>query len=464
MALEVGSRLGHYDVTAKIGEGSIGAVYRARDTRLDRDVALKVLLLLGLGICACCGDTTTADVTDVESVARRIHDRVITIDTHDDIPFNFATREVDPGIRANRQVDLPKMREGGLDVGFFIVYVGQGQNDPEGYAQAYEQAITKFEAIHRMANEMYPDQIEVAYTADDVERIYNDGKLVAAIGIENGWPVGESLANVATFHELGGRYITLAHNGHNQIADSANPRPDEPEELHRGISDFGAEVIAEMNRLGIMVDVSHISKSAMLEAIELSEAPVIASHSSCRALCDVPRNLDDEQLMALKANGGVIQVVALGRFVKLTPERDVAIDALVAEIAGVDGMRALLRRRYSASDEERTEMAQQLAAISERIELEIDLEHPPPDVEDFVDHIDYAVQLIGLDHVGVSSDFDGGGGVAGWNDASETFNITLELVNRGYSEAEIAQLWSGNTLRVWRQVEEVAQRLQAASD
>ena len=211
MALEVGSRLGHYDVTAKIGEGSMGAVYRARDTKLDRDVALKLLLLLGLGICACGGDTTTADVTDDESVARRIHDRVITIDTHDDIPFNFATREVDPGIRANRQVDLPKMREGGLDVGSFIVYVGQGQNNPEGYAQAYEQAITKFEAIHRMANEMYPDQIEVAYTADDVERIYNDGKLVAAIGIENGWPVGESLANVATFHELGGRYITLAH-------------------------------------------------------------------------------------------------------------------------------------------------------------------------------------------------------------------------------------------------------------
>ena len=175
-----------------------------------------LVLLLGLGICACGGDTTTVEVTesDVEAVARGIHDRVITIDTHDDIPFNFATREVDPGVRAARQVDLPKMREGGLDVGFFIVYVGQGQNNPEGYAQAYEQAITKFEAIHRMATEMYPDQIELAYTADDVERIHSDGKLVAAIGIENGWPVGEDLANVATFHELGGRYITLAHNGH----------------------------------------------------------------------------------------------------------------------------------------------------------------------------------------------------------------------------------------------------------
>ena len=319
-----------------------------------------LVLLLGLGIGACGGDTTTVEVTatDVEAVARGIHDRVITIDTHDDIPFNFATREVDPGVRAARQVDLPKMREGGLDVGFFVVYVGQGPNSPEGYAQAYAQATTKFEAIHRMASEMYPDQIELAYTAADVERIHSDGKLVAAIGIENGWPVGAGLANLATFHELGGRYITLAHNGHNQIADSANPRPDEPDELHRGISDFGAEVIAEMNRLGIMVDVSHISKNAMLEAIELSEAPVIASHSSCRALCDVPRNMDNEQLVALKANGGVIQMVALGGFVKLTPERDAAVDALVAEMTGADGMRALFRRRFSASDEERAEIEQ----------------------------------------------------------------------------------------------------------
>ena len=314
-----------------------------------------------------------------------------------------------------------------------------------------------------MASEMYPDQIELAYTAADVERIHSDGKLVAAIGIENGWPVGAGLANLATFHELGGRYITLAHNGHNQIADSANPRPDEPDELHRGISDFGAEVIAEMNRLGIMVDVSHISKNAMLEAIELSEAPVIASHSSCRALCDVPRNMDNEQLLALKANGGVIQMVALGGFVKLTPERDAAVDALVAEMTGADGMRALYRRRFSASDEERAEIEQQLAAIRERIESEIDPVHPAPDIEDFVDHIDHAVQLIGIDHVGISSDFDGGGGIVGWNDASETFNVTRELVARGYDEAEIRQLWGGNTLRVWRQVEKVAQHLQAAS-
>ncbi len=423
------------------------------------------LLILTTATLGCRGgaEQEATDITpmDIEAMARQIHSSVITVDTHDDIPVNFATAEVDPGVRGGRQVDLPKMREGGLDVGFFVVYVGQGANTPEGYAAAYEQAVTKFDAIHRMTDEMYPGQIELAHSADDVERIHAAGKLVAAIGIENGWPVGERLANLATFHELGARYITLAHNGHNQIADSANPRAGELEELHGGISDFGAEVIATMNSLGIMVDVSHISKNAMLEALELSQAPVIGSHSSCRSLCDVARNMDDEQLLALRDNGGVIQLVALGSFVKLTPERDAAIDALVREATGLDGTRAMFGAMFGASGQERAEIEAAWAALQERVVAEIDPTYPPPNVQDFVDHVDHAVQLIGIDHVGISSDFDGGGGVVGWNDASETFNVTLELVHRGYSESDIRQLWGGNTLRVWRQVEAVAQRLQS---
>ena len=234
--------------------------------------------------------------------------------------------------------------------------------------------------------------------------------------------------------------------------------------LLSGFTELGVKAVAEMNRVGIMVDVSHSNKATMMHAVRVSVAPVIASHSSCRALTDSGRNLDDEQLLALKANGGVIQMVALGGFVKLTPERDAAVDVLVAEMTGADGMRALFRRRFSASDEERAEIEQQLAAIRERIESEIDPVHPAPDIEDFVDHIDHAVQLIGIDHVGISSDFDGGGGIVGWNDASETFNVTRELVTRGYSEAAVRQLWGGNTLRVWRQVEDVARHLQAAAD
>ena len=252
------------------------------ETFLRLSVSLLVLGFVSIG-CAQPVEEPAAEPTEEEliALARGIHDRVITIDTHDDIPFNFATEEVDPGVRGSRKVDLPKMREGGLDVGFFIVYVGQGDRDAAGYERAKEQAMTKFDAIHRM-EEMYPDEIELAHTADDVERIAASGKLVAAIGIENGWVIGKDLSLIEQYQKLGARYVTLAHNGNNDICDSANPRGDEPESEHDGVSEFGVEVIAEMNRVGIMVDVSHISKKSMLDAVRLSQAPVIASHSSTR--------------------------------------------------------------------------------------------------------------------------------------------------------------------------------------
>jgi membrane dipeptidase len=297
-----------------------------------------------------------------------------------------------------------------------------------------------------MTDEMYPDRIGLAYSADDAVRIHEEGKLVAAIGIENGYVIGRDLALLETYHDLGARYVTLAHNGNNDIADSAQPDEafgDTPGE-NGGVSEFGGRVIAEMNRLGIMVDVSHISKEASLDAMRLSRAPVIASHSSVRALADHPRNMDDEQLRALRENGGVIQVVALDDFVR-TPaaEREAAVDSLRAAI-GFEGY-------SSMTDEQRAAWEVGVAAIDERF--------PGPDVSDFVDHIDYAVELIGIDHVGISSDFDGGGGIVGWEDASETFNVTLELVRRGYTEEEVAKLWGENTLRVWRAVEDVAAEL-----
>lgn len=240
--------------------------------------------------------------------------------------------------------------------------------------------------------------------------------------------------------------MTLAHNGHNDITDSAQPRPElgDVEAEHGGVSEFGAQVIEEMNRLGIMVDVSHISKQAMLDAAKLSRAPVIASHSSARALADVPRNMDDEQLRALQANGGVIQVVALGSFVREDPPEKVQALRALREEMGATSYRSF----QAMSPEQRSEYRRRRA--------ELDETWPAPTVADFVDHVDHAVQLIGIDHVGISSDFDGGGGVDGWRDASETFNVTLELVRRGYSEDEIRKLWGGNLLRVWREVERVA--------
>ncbi|MDX1395665.1 MAG: dipeptidase [Gemmatimonadota bacterium] len=411
-----------------------------------------IAMVATLAVTGCGGGADDAGSADavaegsVEERAREIHESALTIDTHDDIPFNFATPEVDP-LNADRQVNLEKMRAGGLDVGFFIVYVGQTERNEANYERAKADAMTKFDAIHRMTDEMYPEQIGLAYTADDVERIHAEGKLVAAIGIENGYVIGRDLSLLETYHDLGARYITLAHNGNNDIADSAQPNEeygDTPGE-NGGISDFGGEVIAEMNRLGIMVDVSHISKEASLEAMRLSRAPVIASHSSTHALADHPRNMDDEQLMALRDNGGVMQTVALGAFVK-TPsaEEEAAVAALREEI-GFEGF-------SSMTDEQREAFREGMAEIRERF--------PEPNVSDFVDHIDYAVNLIGIDHVGISSDFDGGGGVEGWQDASETFNVTLELVRRGYSEADIRKLWGENTLRVWRAVEDVAAELQ----
>ena len=426
---------------------------------------LKASLVLVLLVGVSCGGTEPMEsVTDVApsedeivEKARGIHERVLTIDTHDDIPFNFATEEVDPGVRGERKVDLPKMREGLLDVGYFVVFVGQTPRTPENYEKAKSDAMTKFDAIHRMTDEMYPDEIGFANTADEIESIHAAGKLVATIGIENGYVIGKDLSLVEKYHELGARYMTLAHGGHNDIADSATPRADEPESEHDGLSEFGEEVVAEMNRVGMMVDVSHISKQAMLDAVVASRAPVVGSHSSMRAINDHPRNMDDEQLLALKDNGGVIQTVALGAFVKSpAPERQDAIATLREEM-GIEGRN--VARSLAEQELSEDEYEARLSEYETRL-AQIDEQWPPADVADFVNHIDHGVNLIGIDHIGISSDFDGGGGIVGWNDASETGNVTLELVRRGYSEEEIAKLWGGNLLRVLREAERIASEMQ----
>jgi len=390
--------------------------------------------------------------------ARGIHERVITLDTHNDInPVNF-TAERNYTQRLSNQVNLPKMREGGLDASFFIVYVGQSPDLTNvGFARAHASAIEKFEAIHRLTKVIAPEQIELALTASDVRRIAASGKKVALIGVENGYPIGEDISNVRKFAGLGARYMSLAHNGHSQLSDS-NTGERTGEWLHHGLSPLGKQVIAEMNKWGIMVDISHPSKASMMQTLAITQAPIIASHSGVRALCDHSRNLDDEQLLALKKNGGVAQLVAFNAYVKeaapASSERQAALTKLRGEF-GVRGGGPGGGGAQGVSEERRADFQRRMS--------ELDKAFPPPPratVKDFVDHIDYAVQLIGLDHVGISSDFDGGGGVEGWSDASETFNVTLELVRRGYTEAQIGQIWSGNLLRVMEQVEKTAARMQ----
>jgi microsomal dipeptidase-like Zn-dependent dipeptidase len=395
---------------------------------------------------------------------------VITLDTHNDISTANFTADRNYSMDLGNQVNLPKMEAGGLDVTWLIVYVGQGDLTAAGYAAAHTEAIAKFDAIHRLTEEYAPDRIELALTSDDVRRIDAAGKKVAMIGIENAYQVGLDLDNIRDFAERGGRYMSLSHNGHSQFSDSNTGERDDVW-LHNGLSDLGKEAIAEMNRWGIMIDISHPSKGAIAQMLEISRAPVIASHSSARALNDHSRNLDDEQLMAVKENGGVVQTVAFRSYVDgpknaAYSEASNVIMAEVAEEMGFEMIQGGMRQVFmTLSEQERETYLAGLAEVREaaapRIQAEVDPVTPPVGVADFVDHIDYLVGLMGIDHVGISSDFDGGGGVTGWNDAAETFNVTLELVRREYSEEDIAKLWSGNLLRVLDEVQAVAAEIQA---
>jgi membrane dipeptidase len=399
---------------------------------------MRIPALLLLAIAASCAGPTPISTTlagnDALARARAMHARIITIDTHDDIPFNFATPEVDP-LNADRQVNLEKMKAGGLDVGFFIVFVGQSPRTPENYEKAKADARTKFDAIHRMVR-MYPDRVVLATSPGDVERAKRDGKLAAAIGIENGFVIGRDLRLIEEYHRLGARYMTLAHGANNDICDSST---DQTGPEHNGLSAFGRDVVREMNRVGMMVDISHVSRDCMLQATALSTLPVIASHSSTKAFADVARNLDDEQLRAIRRNGGVAHMVALAGYVKVDPPaKRAAIDSL-RQAMGIRGGRGAMA---ALTPDQRAEYRRRLDAIEER--------WPGPNVADFVNHIDHAVKVAGIDHVGISSDFDGGGGIHGWRDASETMNVTAELIRRGYTESDIAKLWGGNVLRVWK--------------
>ena len=429
-----------------------------------------------------------ADDAALVAKARRIHRHVITLDTHNDIePSNF-TPECNYTMRLTTQVNLPKMVEGGMDVTFMVVYVGQGALTPKGYDDAYKQAVAKFEAIHRLTETIAPKEIGLALTPEDVIALHKQGKKIAVIAVENGYPIGLDVKRVQEFYDRGARSMSLAHNGNSQLADS-NTGEKDGYSYGNGLSPEGREVIAEMNRLGIMVDLSHPAKGANLEAIRLSKAPVIASHSAVRALApSVTRDMDDEQLQALKKNGGVIQIVGFASYLKPdAPERAEALAKLRTDIFG--GGAGAGRRRGGAAGAEapaarpcpvegtaaagtRTAGGGALAAFlntlpaAKRAEYdtrmaEIDAKYPAgprANVKDLVNHIDYAVKLIGIDHVGISSDFDGGGGIDGWNSTAESFNVTLELVRRGYTEQQIGKLWSGNLLRVWGEVDKVAKK------
>lgn len=403
---------------------------------------------------------------DEETVLTRkagdIHERVLTLDSHVDINLANFTADRNYTTDLGNKVNLPTMVKGGLDAGFFIVYVEQDRSPDAftsaGYDRAYKVAVEMFDAIHRLCEQIAPDKIGLALTPADARKIYASGRKVAFIGVENGYPIGEDLGRIQEFYDRGARYLSLAHNGHSQLSDSNTGESDGWK--WNGLSPLGKQAIAALNRAGIMIDVSHASKASTMQTLAITKAPIIASHSAVRKLADVSRNLDDEELLALKKNGGVVQVVAFSLYVKAdSPERRAALDIVRRDfnlpggtpLGGLVGTPKAVAR---LSEDQR-------AALAKRVE-EVNARFPPlprATVKDFANHIDYSVKLLGIDHVGISSDFDGGGGVDGWNGADETFNVTLELVRRGYSEAQIAKLWSGNLFRVMEQVQDVAKRL-----
>ncbi|WP_019988492.1 dipeptidase [Rudanella lutea] len=365
--------------------------------------------------------------------ALAIHARVLTLDTHADAPINLQKDGFDLGVahevkKGGTQIDFPRMKQGGMDAMFFAVYMAQGPRTPEGHARAKEKALDIFDRIHTSLRK-YPNLAELATSPADAYRIEKLGRRAVFIGMENGYPVGEDLSLLKTYYDLGCRYITLSHFANNAICDSATD-PDGP--VHNGLSAFGREVVAEMNRLGIMIDVSHVSDKTFYDVLALSKAPVIASHSNARALCEFPRNMSDEMIRALAAKGGVVQVNFVSDY--LRKPSDAHRQALNSvRMAGVG---KVLTPDVEARIEAKTDSIKRVYA-SERAS-----------VADVVNHIDHIVKLVGIDHVGIGSDFDGGGAVNGMEDVSQIENLTIELVRRGYSEAHIAKIWGGNLLRV----------------
>ena len=332
--------------------------------------------------------------------ALAIHAATLTLDTHVDIPWPATP---DPRDATGRCVDYPKMAAGGLRAVVFAAYLPQGPRTPEGHAAAAARCEAMLRAIRATAA---GGDRRIVTRSGELEALRGRPGTGVLLAVENAYGLGDDLSGLALWRGLGACYVTLTHNGHNLLADSAIPRPDlgDGPVLHGGLSGFGRDAIAEMNALGLLVDVSHASKASMMQAVELSRAPVVATHTCVRALRDHPRNIDDAQMDALRASGGLMQITAVPGFLR-GPDATGRIRASVADIA---------------------------------------------------DHVDYAVQRIGIAHVGLSSDFDGGGGVEGWMSAADSATLTAELLSRGYDAEALDLLWSGNFLRVMRAAEAVS--------
>ncbi len=378
--------------------------------------------------------------SDISPKARELHFRSLVVDTHDDTTqrlldphFDIAVRHTDGGI------DIPRMREGNLDGIFFSIWIPGTVTGPEAVRRALEQ-IT---AVRSMV-EHNSSALALAVTADEVRRAHAGRKIAVLMGVEGGHMINSDLDNLRKFHALGVRYMTLTHSVNDEWADSSTDKP-----THDGLTDFGKQVVREMNRLGMMVDISHVADKTFYDALAVSEAPLIASHSSCRALCNAPRNMTDDMIKALAAKGGVIQI-------------NYHVGFLSQEFRDAENSHVGMDKEIEAESKKRCGENEACQLIElEKIVREMMAQGKLPRVEwtKIIDHIDHAVKLVGADHVGLGSDFDGAVMPFGMEDASHLPQITDALLNKGYSESDIQKILGGNTLRLMEQVEATAKRM-----
>lgn len=380
----------------------------------------------------------SAQAPDVTPLDRQIHDELLVLDTHLDIPMRFEGGDWDFGEhhhfhRDRTQVDLPRMEQGGLDGGFFVIYTGQGELTPQGYAEARSQALVRAAAIHRVLGENR-ERMGLALTAEDIQRLHREGKSIALLSIENSWPLGEDLSLLGSFHRLGVRMAGPVHNGNNQFSDSATAeRP-----RWNGLSPLGRAWVAEMNRLGMLIDASHASDAAFDQMLALSKTPIILSHSGPRAMYEHPRNLDDARMRRLAQAGGVMFLNSLF----LAPDdRSPERRALQGRQRQWQSLTPAERRQL-LTDLETRERQQTWTAAT---------------FDSYMRSLLHAVRVMGADHVGLGADWDGGGGVQGLEDVSLLPRITARLRREGLSEPDIAKIMGGNLLRVMRQAQAQAQ-------
>jgi membrane dipeptidase len=376
----------------------------------------------------------------VSERARKLHFSSIVVDTHDDTTQRFLDGKFDLGDRAlNGSIDIPRMKEGGLGAIFFSVWIPSKVTGPEAVHRALEQIAAVREQVHKHARD-----IVLATTAGEIREAHKKGQIAALLGVEGGHMINSDLAVLGKYAALGVRYMTLTHSGNDEWADSSTDKA-----VHNGLSDYGKHVVRELNRLGVMVDISHVSDKTFSDALAISKAPMIASHSSCRAICDAPRNMTDEMMKALAAKGGVVHinyhVGFLSQEFRNAEKADPKINAAIEE-----------QVNKKCGNNEACQLLEGDRLTREAVEQG---KLPRVGYEKIIEHIDHAVKVAGSEHVGLGSDFDGANMPYGMEDATRLPYITDALLKKGYSESDVRKILGENTLRVMSEVERISREL-----